>query len=387
MELLPLAAGGFFALLFILNNFVQTLRGKSDLRFWGTFFAFVTLVLALVALIQNYSQPVPNSTIQVGIWALAGAVIVTGLLILLFELRRSPRKLIQSRGLLGIGIGLLMLLATVTVPLMSAFFAVPLESPEDFASVVRQEPLDEAQIQAAQNVRNLTNLVKSASAVTGRAGSDLLLELTGQTTLAEVISSRDGDPEAVLEAAVRASRTELEALIATGNMPRLQGTLLLANLEGDLRARLNTRLSSEEIEAVAPVILATDTPTPTPTQPFTPTPTWTPTPTFTATPSRTPRATESPTPTRQGFVTRTPTFTPTLPNPCLATVDFNLNVRSEPTLDAEVLTVIPFDTAVSVFAANADRTWWLIQYEDVQGWVDGEFITLTSACDALPSRR
>ncbi|MBZ0299695.1 MAG: SH3 domain-containing protein, partial [Anaerolineae bacterium] len=60
--------------------------------------------------------------------------------------------------------------------------------------------------------------------------------------------------------------------------------------------------------------------------------------------------------------------------------------RAEPISDAEVVTVIPFGTAVSVYATNADQTWWLVQYDGQTGWVDGEYITRTASCDSLPSR-
>ena len=124
MELLLLAAGALFALLFVLNNFSQTLRKKVDLRFWGTLLAFLTTTLAILALTQAYTAPVPNSMIQSGVFAIAAVVIVTDIIILILEILRKPRNLGQSRGILGIGVGVLLVLSTVTVPLLSAFFAV-----------------------------------------------------------------------------------------------------------------------------------------------------------------------------------------------------------------------------------------------------------------------
>ena len=206
-------------------------------------------------------------------------------------------------------------------------------------------------------------------------------------SLADAVQTKGGNPEAVLNAALGTTRTQLEDSISDGSIPRLQGTLLLANLEGDLRSKLTSRITSDQIETLAPVILATQTPTPAPTQTFTPSPTLTATPTMTVTPSRTPRPTDTPTPTRQGFVTRTPSPTPTLPNPCLATVDFNLNMRSEPSADGDLIATIPYDSAISVFGSNADRTWWYVEYNDQTGWVDGQYITRTAACDALPVRQ
>jgi uncharacterized protein YgiM (DUF1202 family) len=383
MELVLLAAGAIFALLFVLNNFLQTVRGKADLRFWGTVLAFLTTVIGVLALVYNSTAPISNPMIQAGVIGIAALVIVTGLLILIFEFRRKPRNLVQSRGILGMGMGLLLILSTVTVPLMSAFFAVPLEGTAVASSA---QVVDEAAINAQQNTRAYTNLIESASVETGVDAADLLLELTGDSTLSTAVAAHSGSADTVLTNALTTTRAEVEALITNGSIPRLQGTLLLANLETELRDKFNTRIASNQMETLAPIILATNTPTPTATEPFTPTPTFTPTATMTITPSRTPRPTDTPTPERDRFVTRTPVPSPTLPNPCLATVDFNLNVRSEPNAEAEVLTMIPFGKAVPVFASNDDQTWWYVNYEGQDGWVDGQYITRTAACDSLPVR-
>ncbi len=387
MEMVLLASGAFFTLLFVLNNFLQTLRGKVHLRFFGTLLAFIATTLTLVALVQNYTLALPNSVVQPGIWGIALTVIVTGLLVLIFEIRRSERNLIQSRGILGIGMGILLLISTFTVPLIGAFFVAPIESPQALAAAVQAEPLDEAAIEATQAINTYTRLLESASTEMGVPASDLLLRLTSDTTLATIIDERNGDTDAILAAALTNLRADLEAQITAGDLPRLQGTVILANLESDLRARLNSRIPGEQIENLAPIILATATPTATPTEPDTPTATFTPSPTLTPTLTRTPRPTATPTTTRQQFATRTPTLTPTLPDPCLATVDFNLNVRAEPVEDAELVTTIPFNSTVTVFASNdEERTWWFVRFGDDVGWVLGEFITTTRSCDILPVR-
>jgi uncharacterized protein YgiM (DUF1202 family) len=384
MDLLLLAIGSFFALLFVLNNLWQTLRRKTELRFWGTLLAFLVAAVGVLALAESAAQNSLNPLVRTGILIMAAALIASGLLVFILELFRKPRNLGQSRGLLAVGVGGLLLLSTLTVPFVAAFFAVPLESLEDLTSA---NVTNETALAAEQDARALTNLIQSASANTGIDGADLLLRLTGDTTLTALIEQYGGDPETVLRSALETTSQQIEEKITNGDIARLQGTLLLANLETDLRSRMENRPSAQQIEAIAPIILATDTPTPTPTEPFTPTPTLTSTPTLTITPSRTPRPSSTPTPTRQAFVTRTPSPTPTLPDPCLATVDFNLNLRTEPRTDADVIVVIPFDTAVPVFASNEDRTWWLVRYGDQTGWVDGQFITRTSSCDTLPVRR
>lgn len=113
-----------------------------------------------------------------------------------------------------------------------------------------------------------------------------------------------------------------------------------------------------------------------------------PSPTVTAspTPSRTPLPTDTAAATRRSIATRTPEPTETLPNPCLASVTNNLNLRAEPATDGELLATIPFDTSLTLFARSSDGLWWFTEYNGQAGWVLGEFVARSSACDLLPTR-
>jgi uncharacterized protein YraI len=92
------------------------------------------------------------------------------------------------------------------------------------------------------------------------------------------------------------------------------------------------------------------------------------------------------TPTRYQFVTRTPLPTATLPDPCLALANFNLNLRSLPEADAEVLATIPFNNTITLFGRSSDSDWWFGEYEGTSGWVKGEFLSLSTSCNTLPER-
>ncbi len=104
--------------------------------------------------------------------------------------------------------------------------------------------------------------------------------------------------------------------------------------------------------------------------------------TLTPFPSPTPRPTATP----WTFVTRTPLPTATDVTPCLVTTDFNLRLRTAPDREAETLAVIPFGTVLTAYGRNEGSTWWYIDFEDSRGWVDGEFLTRSANCDALPLR-
>lgn len=271
MSLLLTAAGGIFALIYIINAIIQTVRHKTRIGFIQTWLAFLVVLLPLAGLVNNRlsENPVPlERTLSL---AIAAGLILLSVLVMLVELRRAER-LKQSRGLLGIGAGALIAIAVFSVPVIA-----------DYAfTVVQPTP---------------TPLVIVA-------GSDA----------------------AITEA-----------------------------VEGEQ-----------------------STPTPFPT----PTPTGTPT----LTPTRRPTAVTTATPTRYQFVTRTPPPTPTLPNPCLALVNFNLNLRTQPEADAEVLATIPYNNTITLFGRSADSIWWYGDYEGEAGWVKGEFLTLSTSCDLLPER-
>ncbi len=99
--------------------------------------------------------------------------------------------------------------------------------------------------------------------------------------------------------------------------------------------------------------------------------------TFTALPS------ETVTRTRRAFVPPTETPTPpaeTVADECDALVSVNLNLRSEPNTDSDVIAVVPEDTFVSIEAKNPDGTWWQATYQGEIGWLAADFIELDPIC-------
>lgn len=143
-------------------------------------------------------------------------------------------------------------------------------------------------------------------------------------------------------------------------------------------------IATEEV-ALAGATVDVDAPPPT----DTPVPTDTPTerPTSTPTITRTPQPTPTLTSTRYTFATRTDEPTPTLVSPCLATVNFNLRLRSAPDGESETIDVVPFETTIPLFARTEDSLWWYGSYDDQLGWLDGEFMRVASNCDDLPIRQ
>lgn len=116
---LLLGAGAFFAVLMLLNAIIQTIRKPPKLGFWHTWLAFLAALLPIGALIANYQSESPNPLVTQGAIAIAAVVIGLNIIILIIEARRQERNLVQSRGILGVGAGILVIIATFAVPVVS----------------------------------------------------------------------------------------------------------------------------------------------------------------------------------------------------------------------------------------------------------------------------
>ena len=274
---LLVVAGVAFAALFALNNLLKTLFRRNRIGFVDILLAFLTALVPLAALILAQTREAPDSRITQASLLLGAALAIFSLILLLLELFRAQRWK-GSRGILGIYTGLLLMIASITVPLSAAYVA------------------DRAGLPAAPGISTA--------------------------------------------------------------------------------AQQSTQVA--QAESPTPTRQISSTPMPSPT--LSPTPTET----------STPRPTRTPSATRFTYSTRTPTFTPTPVSPCVASVEYNLRLRSAPTTESETLLVIPFGTSVELYGkgipSGEGANWWYAAYEGQQGWLDGQFMLVGSACDNLPLR-
>lgn len=124
----------------------------------------------------------------------------------------------------------------------------------------------------------------------------------------------------------------------------------------------------------APTATKTSTPGPTPT--FTPTFTPTPLPTSTFTPQPTATFTPDPTATPTAVPTNTPIPTAT-PETAVVIYPYGLNLRAEPSRDAEILAFLPADTIVIVLEGQEtvdNIAWQQVEADGQTGWVSAEFL-------------
>ncbi len=281
-QYLLIAAGVAFAALFALNNLLKTVFRRNRVGFVDLLLAFLVALVPLSGLILAQIRDTPDARVPQAALLLGAALAVFSLLLMLLELFRAQRWK-GSRGILGMVTGLLLMLASVTVPLS--------------ASLVAQQ----------------------------------------------------GD-----QAAAGTPAPTAAAQLPQGEAPE-----------------------TEAVDDDPP------TPSPTPTRPpATETPT--------TAPTETPRPTRTPSATRFLYSTRTPTATLTAVTPCVASVEYNLRLRAAPNTESETLLVIPFGTTVELYGRGAasenEARWWVARYEGQEGWLDGQYLLVGSACDALPLR-
>ncbi len=67
---------------------------------------------------------------------------------------------------------------------------------------------------------------------------------------------------------------------------------------------------------------------------------------------------------------------------CRVLTDVNLNLRATP-ITGSVLTIIPGNTLAVVTSRLSDNSWWKISYNNTQGWVSGQFVSLSGNCSNI----
>jgi hypothetical protein len=123
MVMLMIATGAVFALLFIVNNLLRA--GREKVGFLDTLLGFLALILPLLALVNNNASERPLALVNTAAIGIAVVVILASVVTLLVERRKPELKLNQRRGLLGIGVGVLLIAATFVAPLAPTLLAPP----------------------------------------------------------------------------------------------------------------------------------------------------------------------------------------------------------------------------------------------------------------------
>ena len=410
MGLLLFLVGAISALLLLVNNVVRTVLRHKRIRWFELFLLFLTTTTLLVGLIvDNLSEARFDLQEQLTLLVVL-PLVIAHLGITIAELLR-PQRLRQSRGLMTLGSVVLLLLATFSLNIVSLLIEqsstplvrlpTPINVTPDFLDPCSGEAI------AARATGRFFGLI---SEETGLSRDQLVERFAadGTISVAALVEANGRDPAQLIQRLNAYVDELLLDLVAARCIPPIARPLALTQITpivrdavyndfntliqgfasfGGQQAAVTGTPNPQQLEATRQALIAqipTEDTRPTATPTLSPTPTLTPTPTIT----RTPLPTFTPTPTRVRFATATPTATPTLPNPCRATADFNVNLRDLPSLtDSRVLLTIPFQSEFDVFGPSADGEWWLASFNDQQGWVKDEFVSVTRACYQLEPRQ
>jgi len=399
-----LAAAALFAILFWAVSLVKALRRSERVSFLDVLLAFLVTLPAVAALL-TLDPTAPDPLIDRGVRWLGGGLAAASLVVALLELRR-PGRLRASRGILGVGAGLLLFISSFSIPFMSAWFSIRAETDPaaDTVTVRTAAPEATLEVEGVVSVERVQaeQLFKAIRQVLAEeidaSEVDVFTALDAGEPLAEIVKRHGGDVARVETRLSQLLRAAVRQSAERGEITLLQGALLVSQMDLFVRFAVRTDLNSFRgfggptptgtqpsllillTEAPAEVVRATRTPAPTGT---TAAPTRTPPDTRTPRPTRTPVATDTPRPTRTPFVTRTPQPSATASVTCFAVTNYNLRLRAAPDSDAETLLTIPYSTAITLTAQTSDGAWYATEYEGRAGWVAGEFLTLGPNCSAL----
>lgn len=117
VELLFIVAGGTFGLLYLLNTALRTFRQTPKIGFSETLLAFLTALVTLAGLIAGALDARPSEWLLWAVRGIAAVLVIIGLLIAPVESRLATKIKGGSRGLLALGTGVLLGVASLTVPL------------------------------------------------------------------------------------------------------------------------------------------------------------------------------------------------------------------------------------------------------------------------------
>ena len=288
MVILLVAMGAVFSLLFVLNSLLRAAQGREKVSFLETLLAFLALVFPVLALVNNTASAQPLSMVNMAAIGIGLVLVVISLITFFVERRKSGRPLSQRRGVFGIGLGILLIVATFIVPIASKLPS------------------------AAANRNAAANVPASASNV------NIIAEVASPTVVkTEEVTPTNTPDVKLLELSATPTRFPSPMPTAT-NTPFVIATATLGT-------------PADENQATGQSAAAQIT-------------------------------------------------------GCTAVVRQNVNLRSGPGKDFQLLVTIPFSSTLDVSAKNKAGDWWYVKYDSQSGWVSGDYVNVPATCGKLPTK-
>lgn len=405
-------AGALMPLPYAVYAVIQAVRGKVRITGLGTLLAYLAVLVPLIIIAIQTVNDVEPAILTVAAIASGAVVVLFSIILLIRELRRSDRALGQSYSVLGLGVGVLVIAGTLLTPLVLDQVTTllgattPTASTSATGETARNGAFAGQELTADMASSPLVQVIAGQSGLTGQA---VIEQLQAGKSISELVGAGGGD----LTAVTAAFTTAVEQGITDGTIPaqmteRFGGTsgfveqLVQGGLPAQFGQALLASVLSGGVAAPAADMTTVDQTTGSSERPAgfpqapagfnmpggsndsigaaaQPEATATASPTATQPPTATPLPTQTPWPTSTPFPTFAPTSTTAPVAACNVLINFNLNLRASPSADGDLLLTIPYGTIVSASDHNADG-WWQVTYEDVTGWVSGEYVTVMAGC-------
>lgn len=361
-----LTIGGFTPLPYIFYSVIQSARQRGQINFFG---ALLALAAALIpvglvgwSVVSGASEPV----FTVAALASAGVVVLFSLFLILRDARQHTTGLNQSYGLLGLGVGMLVIAGVLALPLVLPLVPGVTTASDASASQTQTTafpafPASTAGDDTALQTADTTNTAFTPPAGFALPGGAAPETATSDTSESDTSGSEASAQTIMLPAApagfasptleAPAEESAVEAAAVESSTTDLAEAGQVRFTYEDFATQVFARISAEStaIPAVEAFSLAAETSEP-------------------AEGGDGSAAASEATPAA-------PTWT------CVVTVNFNLNLRTAPSVDAERLLTIPY-TSVLAATERTDDNWWRITYEGIEGWVCGEYLTADPSCAA-----
>ncbi|MBI1258629.1 MAG: SH3 domain-containing protein [Chloroflexi bacterium] len=240
----------FLAVIYVLFGLLQALRKKHQ-GFFAALLAFLAIAGTIAAYVTT-SDPLVKARLTQFMLLNALIAFVGSLLMLLLERRDSERDSNRSYGMVGLGVSILMALGIFATPLLSGALANSAQgnAANNFGTGTLQAVRNFTPGTNGQNIAESTQSADAASgapsplaqaltAQTGLSTDDLTTQVSGGSTIAQLVAAHNGDLNAVTTAIVKA----LDQLTATG----AQGAQMLSRLGSD-----NSAIADQIIQGQIP---------------------------------------------------------------------------------------------------------------------------------------
>lgn len=237
MGFLLLIPGALFALTFVLNVIFLTRAGNERIGRGGTLLAFLAGVFPLAALIMNNFSAIPLTVVgELARW-IAALIVIPCAVIAYVEYRRPDHALAESRGLLGIGVGLFLIFMSFTAstlfpaPPTAPLQEVALETDDMLAPTPTGTPVSED-----ERARMLfASVMIVIGEQTGLDPEGIVAQFDEDVTVAQMVANGGGDLETLVQDLLGIGVDHIQHALTVGEMSQIEAGLGLSLLEPGVR--------------------------------------------------------------------------------------------------------------------------------------------------------